>query len=144
MERSCGSCGKPLVSENPRARYCGVTCRANASKRRSAGVQVLRASVGAPASRSTAPLEGQADGADGPVAARTRRELAEAGREDSALGQAALVMAWRLDQRADTASAMAAGLKQLEATLSSAVRGATVVSSPLDELRARRDAKRGA
>ncbi len=81
---------------------------------------------------------------DGPVTAATRAQLAEAGRETSPLGQVALVLAWRLDQRADTASALAAAAKQLESTLAAAVRGAQVASSPLDELRARRDAQRGA
>jgi hypothetical protein len=42
----------------------------------------------------------------------------------------------------DTGSALAALVKQHDATMAEAVKGAQVSASPLDELRRRRDAKR--
>jgi hypothetical protein len=58
------------------------------------------------------------------------------------LGQAALVLAARIDANQDSGGAIAAMAKQLASTLSAATAGANVVASPVDELRARRAAKR--
>ena len=132
---TCASCSKPLVSPNPRARYCGVTCRANASKARSKGIPEARPS--AVTALPVAPV-------DNSCAAATLTELTEAGRESSALGRAALALAGRIDAHADTGSALASAVKQLEATLAAATKGTRVQRTALDELRERRDAKRGA
>ena len=72
----------------------------------------------------------------------TRQKLAEADRESTPLGQAALVLAARIDANQDAGAAIAAMAKQLAATLGEATAGANVVASPVDELRARRAAKR--
>ena len=68
--------------------------------------------------------------------------LTEAGRVETPLGQAALVLAARIDANQDSGGAIAAMAKQLASTLSAATAGANVVASPVDELRARRAAKR--
>lgn len=135
---TCASCSKPLVSPNPRARYCGVTCRANASKARSRGIPEARPSAVTALPVATAVF------ADGSCAAATLTELTAAGRESSALGRAALALAGRIDAQADTGSALASAVKQLEATLAAATKGTRVQRTALDELRERRDAKRGA
>jgi hypothetical protein len=81
----------------------------------------------------------------GPVWSTTLGVLAEAERENSPLGQAALVLARRVDGGRDTGAGLAALVKQLEMTLRSATRGAADEASPLDKARdelAARRAKR--
>lgn len=128
----CASCGKPLTTTNKRARYCDSTCRANGAKRRAKGVPELRPEP-TPTSATT-----------GGVHAATLEELTAAAREGTALGRAALALAARIDAGEDTGSALAAAVKQLQVTLAEAVKGAQIAATPMDELRARRDAKRGA
>jgi hypothetical protein len=52
-----------------------------------------------------------------------------------------MALAKRIDSGAST---MAADVKQLAVTMAAALQGVKLAASPLDELRARRDAKRGA
>ena len=78
----------------------------------------------------------------GNVHSATLDVLTEAGRVETPLGQAALVLAARIDANQDSGGAIAAMAKQLASTLSAATAGANVVASPVDELRARRAAKR--
>lgn len=122
-------CGKPLTSDNPRAKFCGPTCRAGAHKaarKRTGGVVAL----------STAPVT------DTSVRAAVLADLVAAERTDTALGRTALALAARIDMCADTGSALATTARQLEVTLNSAMAGATVANTAADDLRARRDAKR--
>jgi len=72
----------------------------------------------------------------------TRRQLAEVGREHSPMGMTALVLAGKLDRGEDSGSGMAALARQLAATIQEATRDAKQAASPLDELRARRAAKK--
>jgi hypothetical protein len=117
---SCAVCGGSLAGMRSSARYCSEKCRKR-GKRRPADV------VSMPDMQAPALLEA------------VRRELVAAGRESSALGVAALALAAQIDAapRADL-------VKEFRATLAAAVDGAQAAASPLDELRARRDAKRGA
>ncbi len=80
--------------------------------------------------------------ASGGLLEALRRELAAAGRLDTALGQQALALAVKLSSPFDTGSAMAAVSRELRAVREEALRGAEQVADPLDELRLRRDAKR--
>jgi hypothetical protein len=128
---TCASCGKTLKSANPRARYCNSGCRANATRKRAQALPALH----------TAPEPVEVSHA---VAEATLAELSAAGRESTALGTAALALAARIDVGADTGSALASAVKQLGATMAEALQGVRGSTSLLDELRARRDAKRGA
>jgi hypothetical protein len=75
--------------------------------------------------------------------ASTLQELVSAGRESTALGQAALLLAYRIERsQMDTGAGVASLVKQHGATLAEALKGATQAKSGLDELRSRRDAKR--
>lgn len=130
---TCASCGEPLTSTNPRARYCSVNCRVKASQRRAKGIPELKRA--APAV-DTPPI-------DGGVRASALRELAEAGRAESTAGRAALALAARIDAQADTGAGLASAVKQLQATMAEALRGAEA-GDILDELSARREARRGA
>ena len=127
--RSCEGCGSSIDGMGVRARFCGSNCRANAAKRRSKAVSVV--------------AQGPAGASDeaGSVYAATLAELSDAGRADGALGAKCLAMARRIDLGADTGSALAALVRQHDATMAEAVKGAQLARTPLDELRARSDAK---
>ena len=62
-------------------------------------------------------------------------ELEEAGRLETALGQATLTLARRIDANRDTGSAMASLSRELRVTLEQAVAGARVPTSPLARMR---------
>lgn len=76
------------------------------------------------------------------MVAAVMAELVEAGRLDTVLGQQALTIAEKLGSLFDTGSSAAALSKELRALMAEAVKGAAVAADPLDELRARRAAKR--
>lgn len=71
-----------------------------------------------------------------------RSALAEAARESSPLGIAALILARRLDASAsETPQAVAALVRELRATLVEALDGAGQAADTVNEVGARRDAK---
>lgn len=130
-------CGKPLVKDNPRAKYCGSPCRGAASTARSKGVPgVPRTLPGELLAQ--APVQDDSEG----VHAAVLDELVALDRAATPLGRAALALAARIDRAMDTGSALASTVKQLEATMTAATAGAAVAKTSADELRARRDAKR--
>lgn len=71
------------------------------------------------------------------------RELDEVGRLGTVGGQLAVLLAGRIAGRRETGSATAALAKQLHLTMTEALGGVAVAADPLDEIRARRDRKRG-
>lgn len=138
MRKLCAepTCGGPFEAKRPNATYCSAKCRKRAQRAGTAGGQAR-----------TVPLPPRPDdpGEDGPVTAATRRELAAAGREESALGQGALAAARRIDTpTSDSGSAVASLIREHRAALAEALDGAKPAMDDLDELRARRDAKRHA
>lgn len=126
-------CGKPLVKDNPRAKYCGSPCRGAASTARSRGLGFTGTAI---------EIAGPKTAAFGGVHSAALAELTAAAREETTLGHAALALAARIDRAMDTGSALASTVKQLEATMTAATAGAAVAKTSADELRARRDAKR--
>lgn len=131
MQRPCDVCGTPYEAKRPTSKYCSTRCRTRASR----GTPTEHADV--------VPLPAPEEQA-GPVEAATLRELEAVERADSVFGQTALALARKLDAGRETGAAMASLAKQLEATLATATEGVTTAADPLDELRARRDAKRNA
>jgi hypothetical protein len=127
MDVTC-SCGTTFQAKNPRARYCSDRCR----KRRQRGGTVVELPT----------PDGEPESKPGPVAEATARELEAVGRLDTALGQACMTMARRLDlPGVDTGSALAAVASRLESLLTSATRGAGKPTAPQqlqDELAERR------
>ena len=76
------------------------------------------------------------------VEATVRAELAKAGKQGTVLGQAALVLARRLDLPSlDTGSAIAALVKQLAATLDAALADAEEDVDELEMMRRRKQEK---
>ncbi|WP_327029720.1 hypothetical protein OG989_04140 [Micromonospora sp. NBC_01740] len=72
------------------------------------------------------------------------RELAAAGRADTSKGAIALRLAETLADGGHTASGIAALAKELRATIDEALKGAKEAGDGLDELKARRERRRGA
>lgn len=144
MERACDVCGVAYVAKRAASRYCGERCRKRAQ--RTGKVTPLKQAAKPRGKR--APAEPVAGGVEpaaagpGAVEAATLEILEAAGRLSTPLGQAALVLARRLDRPGlDTGSAIAGVARQLEATLTAALRGSGAAAGPQklrDELAERR------
>lgn len=124
MQKLCAVCGRSYETRRKDSLTCSATCR---SRKR----DMLPA--GAPA--------------DNPLVKATKAELEEAGKLDTRLGQQALILAARMSGT-ETPSGVGTLSKELDRVMAAAV-GATTPSAPaagegdsVDELRARRDAKR--
>lgn len=130
FKRKCDSCGKSYEAKRSDSKYCSGSCRAAASKRSKPQPDVV----------ADTPL---GDAASVGLMASTLMELVKAGRENTASGQAALLLAYRLEHsQLDTGASIASMVKQHGATLAEALKGAAKAATALDELKARRDAKR--
>lgn len=123
MERACDGCGRPYEAKRKTSRFCSDLCRAR---------------------NKGASGEPEAPSLNGHVAASTRAMLEKAERVETPLGASALLLASRIDSAQDTGSALAALNKEWRATLAQATDGVKMAASPLDELKARREARRGA
>lgn len=127
MLRKCDTCGREYEARRKDSRTCSPTCR----KRRGRGAK--------PASDSDGLVEK-------PLVVATRRELEAAGELDTRLGQQALALAERM-----SGSETNAGIAALSRELCAVMAAATGSKAPgqkakadyIDELRVRRDAKRG-
>lgn len=129
----CATCGEPLPPRKGAGRprvHCEACRPSKRTRKRIAEVRAVTSTQSAPAVSNSAG-----------VYAATLSELNAAGRADTAKGRACLLLAERLDERADTAAGAAAAVKQLRESLDDALAGATVAADPVDELRRRREAK---
>lgn len=130
-EATCAACGKTFTARRSDARYCSSNCRGVASvERKLAGV----AAKVAPPPPPKAPS----------VSDSVRAELDRLGLVGSVAGTAALSLAARIDAQSESGAAMAAMVRELRATMAEASAGAVAELDVLDELRARREARRGA
>lgn len=123
MQRSCDVCGRDYEAKRKDSKTCSATCRSN--KRNGAG--------SAPAAEV---VERNS------LVIATRRELEEAGKVDTMLGQLALSLAGRMS---GTPTGIAALSKELREVTNAAIgtrTSAPVQDDGIDELRRRRDAKR--
>lgn len=120
MDVTCAICEQTFEAKNSRARYCSSTCRSRGNR---AGI-----------AQSDAPRAGSG------LVEATRRELEDAGRLDTVLGQQALELAARIVSPTSTGAAVGSLSKELRAVMSEATKGAGAASG-LDELRRRREAK---
>lgn len=135
MQIQCHNCGESFEAKRSHAKWCSAACRKQSQRAPGGSVTELR--------RPSAP---EAPGADfegfGPVALATWKKLEDADRVHEPEGVAALALAHRLDNGGrDTGSALASVARELRATLEVALKGANVAADPLDELRARREAR---
>ena len=128
MQRACDSCGQQYETKRATSRFCGERCKKRAQRGHVIDM------------RDTRPATPVVTG----LTAATRSELEEAGRAETALGQAALALAARIESGADTGSAVASLTREGRATLEAATANAARAASPLDELRSRRAKRLGA
>lgn len=123
MRRTCDVCGRDFEAKRRDARSCSATCRSN---RRN---------------MSTPPTAGQVAGNS--LVKATTAELAAAGKVDTMLGQLAISLAGRMS---GTTTGLAALSRELRSVIDAAVgvksSGVAPKADGIDELRARRDAKR--
>ena len=125
--RVCDVCGIEYVAKRPSSRYCGATCRQRAKRAGMAGT-LGAAKLPPPA--------------DTPLFRAVTAELEAAGKADSWLGRAALMLALRLGDPACPSASVASLSKALRMTMAIAMEDVLVGADPLDELRTRRDRKR--
>lgn len=132
-QKLCADCGAPVPpSGGPRPRkYCLDCAPPQRSKAQRPTVKA-RPTVAEPVE-----IAGQ-------VYARTLETLQGVGRDSTPLGAAVLVLAEQIDAGGHTATGLAALVKQHEASLASALEGVKVSKSAVDELRERRERRRGA
>jgi hypothetical protein len=126
MMRSCDFCGTAYLAKRSTSRFCGDRCR--------------RRNKGAPPPPK--PTREQSLTATGLVDA-VRAELDGVGKLDSMLGQQALMLAQALGDPDESASGAAALSRELGAVMAVALRGVRGAADQVDELRRRRDRKRG-
>lgn len=149
----CPVCSGEFEAKRSTAVYCSAACRQRGH--RAGGTDAVKAKrsdgpavvvLGGPGFREAViPRPSPPAGSVRSVAAVTERTLLDADRLDTVLGQQALALAMRLDlSAADTGSAVASLSKELRAVLAEALAGVKTRTSALDELRERRDRKRGA
>jgi hypothetical protein len=126
MMRNCDSCGTAYIAQRSTSRFCSSVCR--------------RRNGGAPAPPRPPQARSEASAA---LLAVTRAELQAAGMLKSVLGQAALKLAEALGNPDETAGGVAALSRELRATMAAVLQCAPAARDPLDELKQRRDRKRG-
>lgn len=132
MRKNCETCGEGFEARRRTAKYCSGKCR----------VQAQRGGGTAPV-KALPPPEARFSEV-GPLEEVTRSQLEAAGLLDGIEGAVVLTLARRIDLAGplETGSAFAALTKEFRASLAAAMAGAEVANDPVDELRARRDAKR--
>ncbi|GAC1375745.1 MAG: hypothetical protein NVSMB4_04130 [Acidimicrobiales bacterium] len=135
MTRSCAQCGLNYDASRPNSTYCGDTCRKRAQR-----AQKVAGSLPTAPERPETPL----DASEPALVAAVRRELSEADRLTTVAGQVALELAVRVANRREMGSAVASLSKQLREAMAEAMVNVVAEASPLDEIRARRDARRNA
>ena len=125
MRKRCAMCPAEFEAKRSAAKYCSERCKKRAQRQ--------------PKPDPAAPMPVDPDAE---LWTATLAELAAASRVASASGQAALLLARRLDsQLTETGSSVAAMIREHRAALADALKGAAAEANPLDELRLRRERK---
>ena len=140
MTKTCESCGGDYSPRSSRARFCSDKCRSRARYRREVLKQpeTLAAPKAKPKRTAKAKPEAVPTGALGAVL----DELQAAGRLQSSAGQAAVALARRIDDGAESSAGLAALTREMRAAMAEALSRAEATGDALDELRARREARR--
>lgn len=133
MVRSCDACRKPYEAKRGNSRYCSAACRQRAHR---SPEPIVTPVTDLPVTVVvTQP---------GSLTEATERALAAAGMVDSPDGQAALLLARRLDGSAmDTGSSIAAMVREHAVRVKAAVDAGKVSDDPLDQLADRRRQRLG-
>lgn len=151
-EVTCSSCGKVFKARSSRARSCSSTCRSRASRAGLSGPNHLnvvslptRSATVPPAAMPATPQRVLDDEPDpqpeAELVTTTRRELEDAGKLDTALGQQALLLAERMASPSASAAAVASLAKRHSDLIAALVPPAPGKPDWVDELAERRLAK---
>ena len=134
MQRNCDECGTAYLAKRPSSKYCTTRCRTRSTRKRQGGTAVQ--------SRPAQPAPDAAPLTPGVLADATRAELGPLA--DTADGILLLTLATRIDSVPETAPALASLSKEFAARKAELMTHRVTTVSPMDELRARRDARRTA
>ena len=127
--RSCAKCGAPLPLQTGRGQRRKMCATCSPSRNRKPTKTAPKPTV--------KPQTVQRS-----IVSVTTAELTEAGMLDSHQGQAALLLAHRLESGEDTGAAMAQMVRQLQLTMASALASVEPDEvDPVDELKARRESR---
>lgn len=138
MQATCARCAQTFSTSSRRARFCSPKCRTQATRARAKGEAETLAVPAKPKRTRKPKAEAVPTGALGAVVA----ELQAAGRLDSSAGQAAVALARRIDDGAESSAGLAALTREMRAAMAEALSRAEATGDALDELRARREARR--
>ncbi len=142
MEATCARCAQTFSTSSRRARFCSPKCRTQATRARARGEAESVAVPPKPKPKRTRkPVVLEADATVGALGA-VLAELRAAGRLDSSAGQAAVALARRIDDGAESSSGLAALTREMRAAMAEALSRVEASGDALDELRARREARR--
>jgi signal transduction histidine kinase len=131
MDRICDACGAPYEAIRANARFCSDRCR----KRTARKPRPLTEMPSIPA--DAAPVEASH------LSKIVTEELIAGGVLDTSPGQAALLLAQRMELgTTDTGSAVAAMSRELRSLMAEALGKTEVAADPMDELKARRESRR--
>jgi hypothetical protein len=139
MEATCARCAQTFSTSSRRARFCSPKCRTQATRARAKGEPET---VAAPKPKRTRKAKPQAEAVSTGTLGAVVAELQAAGRLDSSAGQAAVALARRIDDGAESSAGLAALTREMRAAMAEALSGAEATGDALDELRARREARR--
>ena len=141
---TCATCSTDFDARSSRARFCSAKCRTAAHYRRTKlGIPEARDPKPAP----KAPAKGRkpkAQAEDFPTGTlgAVIAELTAAGRLQTSAGQAAVALASRIDAGAESSSGLAALTREMRAAMAEATANVAQAGDALDELRAKREARR--
>jgi hypothetical protein len=124
VRKPCFTCGNLYEAKMPHAKYCSTLC-----KRRGQRGQGLQGATVAPEPSRLVEV--------------VSKELELSGVLDTVLGQLAVLLAEAFASPMTSAAGMVAVSKELERVRAKALGKSTTRRDPLDELKARRDAKLG-
>lgn len=140
MDKTCARCARTFTAKRQVARFCSVACRNAAAAARAKGQPEAKVIAAKPkrTRKAAAPEPDAPVGALGAVLT----ELRAAGRLESSAGQAAVALARRIDDGAESSAGLAALTREMRAAMAEALARAEAAGDALDELRARREARR--
>lgn len=140
LHRVTCPCGVEFEAKHPRAKWHSDACRKRAAR---AEVAHPTQDAAPPAPDPVAPAPGD----QGPVEVATRHELEQAGKLQTTLGQACVVLARRLDRpHMESGSGLATLANGLSKVMAAATKGSAKSSSPAqlrDEVGERRKRRGG-
>lgn len=130
--RKCLRCGSPYKAARTTAKYCTASCRSMASQERRGLL---------PAMKKPPAVVVDVDEPSSGLIESTRAALEQAGRLETVAGQSALRIAQAMTGR-ETGAGLAALSKALSSVMAEALDGVRSSADHLDELKARREARR--